>query len=357
MSRRTQLVLTVIGALIFAVLVERIGPRTIVAYALQTGWMAIPIVLVYLPVYLCNAFAWHLVLSTAPAHPPFHKTFAITVSGFAINYVTPIVSLGGEPFKIAAVAPWTGRRRATSSVILFGMLHALSHLFIWLTAVIIALVILPRSTAGTLALAFAGSVLLLMIAFVFWRHHRGVLEDLLAMLLRVPLLGRLLHRWSHRRELLALVDQQITEFWALHRRRFFLALASEYLGRAISVIEFWLILSSVGYAVGYLQAFLVGSFASLVINLLFFVPFSIGSKEGGVVAVFAALGLPAGIGFFASLVTRLREMVWIAVGLAMIWLTGAGARGGPRVQEPIASRDPASPPDRPAREAGPRTDR
>jgi uncharacterized protein (TIRG00374 family) len=322
-SRRTRLLLTLVGALILAFLIQRIGTGTIVEYGRRTGWLAIPIVLVFLPVYLCNALAWHLVMAGSPARPPFLRTFVVTISGFAINYVTPVVSLGGEPFKIAAVSPWTGPSRATSSVIVFGMLHALSHLFIWLTAVVMALIVMEPDTAGLVALVGMGLFLILLIGFVFSRHRHGVLEDLLDVLLRVPLVGRFALRWESRRPLLEKIDGQIAGFWHDDRSRFFMALASECVGRAISVIEFWLILLSLGYPATYFDAFLIGGFASFVLNVLFFIPFSLGTKEGGVLAAVAALGMPAGAGVYASLVTRLRELVWIAIGLALIPLAGS----------------------------------
>lgn len=328
MSRRIRLVLTIGGALVLTFLIVRIGSTTILEYARRTGWYALPIVLVFLPVYLCNALAWHLVMAGSPARPPFLRTFAVTVAGFAINYVTPVVSLGGEPFKVAAVTPWTGPSRATSSVIVFGMLHALSHLLIWLTAVVLAFIIVPIDTIATIALIGVGLVLLGLIVFVFGRHRHGILEDLIDLLHRIPLLRRVANHWEPRRGLLERIDRQIGEFWLHDRARFFVALASEYAGRAISVIEFWLILLSLGYAVGYFEAFLIGSFASFVLNLLFFIPFALGAKESGVLAVVAALGMPAGAGVYASLVTRIREIVWIAIGLAVVPLAGARRRPG-----------------------------
>lgn len=322
MSRRLRLVLTAAGALVLGFLIQRIGVGTIVDYGRRTGWYALPIVLVFLPVYLCNALAWHLVMARSRSRPPFLRTFIITVAGFAINYVTPVVSLGGEPFKIAAVTPWTGASRATSSVIVFGMLHALSHLFIWLTAVGLAFLIVPVDAIATIALIGTGLLLLGLIAFVFGRHRHGVLEDMLDILLRIPLVRRLARRWEPRRPLFVRIDRQIRGFWLHDRPRFFVALASEYAGRAISMIEYWLILLSLGYTAGYFEAFLIGSFASLVLNLLFFVPFALGAKEGGVLAIVAALGMPGSAGVYASLVTRLRELVWIAIGLTLLPLAG-----------------------------------
>src|SRR2546422_9908307 len=48
--------------------------------------------------------------------------------------MTPMVNVGGEPFKIAAVAPWLGLRRAAGSVVVYQILHTLGMLLSFLTA-------------------------------------------------------------------------------------------------------------------------------------------------------------------------------------------------------------------------------
>ncbi len=322
MNRKGQLALFVAGGSLFAFLIHHIGFGNIVQDARRTGWMTIPIVLVYLPVYMCNAAAWQLILSRSPARPRYWKTLVIIISGFAINYVTPIVSLGGEPYKIAAVAPWTGPRRATSSIILATMLHALSHLMIWLTAVVVALILLPHNAATVISLGVLGLVLLLLISFVFTRHREGVLEDAVSLLAKVPLIRRVARKWQQRGRQLARIDRQIAELWVHDRVRFFLALGFEYLGRAIGMLEFMLIFAALGRPIGYWRAFLTGSFTSLITNILFFVPLGLGSKEGSLFGVAQVLGQPGSSGVFASLVSRLREMFWITVGLSLIWASG-----------------------------------
>jgi hypothetical protein len=110
-SRKLQLVLFAAGSAVFAYLVSRIGVGRLVADARQTGWMFVPILLLYGVVYLGNAWAWWLTMADEPSRPPFWRAYAITVSGFSLNFMTPMVNVGGEPFKIAAVAPWRNDHR------------------------------------------------------------------------------------------------------------------------------------------------------------------------------------------------------------------------------------------------------
>jgi hypothetical protein len=65
-------------------------------------------------------------------------------------------------------------------------------------------------------------------------------------------------------------------------------------------------------------AFIIGGFSSLIVNLFFFMPFNVGSKEGGLYAIFAALGLPSRLGIAAAVVSRIREITWILIGLLLV---------------------------------------
>src|SRR5207237_626255 len=107
-SRKLQLLLFVGGSAIFGYLVTRIGVARLLADTVRTGWLFVPIVLLYGVVCACNAGAWWLSMADEASRPPFWRAYAITVAGFSLNFITPMVNVGGEPFKIAAVAPWLG---------------------------------------------------------------------------------------------------------------------------------------------------------------------------------------------------------------------------------------------------------
>ena len=88
MSLKVRIAFLLLGAALFAYLVQQIGFGRILDDAAQTGWMFIPILLLYGLVYLVQSGAWHVILGCEASRPPFWRTVGITISGFSINFIT-----------------------------------------------------------------------------------------------------------------------------------------------------------------------------------------------------------------------------------------------------------------------------
>jgi len=321
MSRTLRLALFVLGVAVFGYLVVQIGIGQLVSDAGRTGFMFVPIALLYALVYACSARAWQLTMGGGESNrPSFWRTYAVTISANALNFLTPVVNAGGEPFRVAALAPWLGTRRAAGSVILHRMLHSFAYVLVWFTAIVLAFALLPRETPkGVLViLAVVGLVLVCVLALIVSAHRSGVLERLLDWMSRVPLLRRLAARLEPKRTMLVELDQQITEFYHRQPRRFVQAILLEYLSRCIFMIEIVLIVASLGYRLDYLTAFSIGGLEALAGNLLFVVPFEIGAREGSYLALFSLFGMDPQLGLYTSIVSRVRDFAWIGVGLFLM---------------------------------------
>ena len=102
----------------------------------KAGYWLAAIVGLWFMLYTLNALAWRVILRSNGRCPVrFGRLVKYTVTGFALNSVTPIGLLGGEAYKIMSVSQFMDVKKATSSVILFSMMHIFSHFWFWLTAV------------------------------------------------------------------------------------------------------------------------------------------------------------------------------------------------------------------------------
>jgi len=326
MSRPLRLALFLLGAMVFGYLVARIGVGPLVSDATRTGWMFVPIVLLYALVYACSALAWQLTMGES-SRPPFWRTYAVLISAGALNFLTPVVNAGGEPFRVAALAPWLGKRRAAGSVILHRMLSSFTYVLVWFTAVVLAFAFLPPSTPQAV-FAILGVVALLLvgiIALFVSAHRSGLLERMLNWLNRVPVLRRLGVALEPKRALLAELDQQITAFYHRQPSRFVRAILLEYLSRCIFMLELVLIVASLGFGLDYARAFSIGGLEAIAGNVMFLVPFEIGAREGAYYLLFQLFGLDPQLGLYTSIVSRVRDFTWIAAGLMLIWVAPGAA--------------------------------
>jgi len=321
-KKQYKIVFTVFGFAVFVYLVWDFGIENIITNVQQTGWWFIPIIGVWGIVYLLNALAWHAIIAKGEQRVKFAQIFSVTLSGFAINYVTPFLNLGGEPYRVLALRDMLGMRHALSSVILYNMLHMLSHLLFWLVAVGALAFVLPVSTGIALLMMVTSAVLILIIGFFFSRHKNGIFESLLNLVLKIGILRPLATKLQQREEGLLAIDKLITELYSAYKGSFFTALFLEFVARVVAALEFYFMFLAIGLPISLLSALYIYAASSLILNILFFMPFELGAREGSLYLVAESLGMTAGVGIYAALINRVREFFWILIGLALIQLSG-----------------------------------
>ena len=103
--------------------------------SLRKAGLCFPVVIfLWVLIYLLNAGAWYIIIHDGFRGDkiPYWRVYKYTVTGFALNATTPVGLMGGEPYRIMELAPYVGVEKATSSVILYVMMHIFSHFCFWL---------------------------------------------------------------------------------------------------------------------------------------------------------------------------------------------------------------------------------
>ncbi len=316
----------------------------------HAGYWLIPIIGIWVVIYAINAWAWQQIIksnvkvaeSSSAVTPTggergasFWRVYRLTITGYALNYATPVGGLGGEPYRIMELSKDVGTERATSSVILYAMMHFLAHFLLWFSTIFLYL---GLAAVGDLPLTpvigvvFALIVVFCLAAFyVLSRGYKnGVAMTVFGWLSHVPGVRGWATRFSQRHaEKLRHVDEQIAALHHTDKRAFYSSLALEYLARIVQALEilFMLLLFGVdgggtfaGIALTFLHSILILSLTTLLANLLGFLPMQLGVQEGGFVVSIAALGLSAALGIFVSIICRVREIIWIAIGILLMKL-------------------------------------
>lgn len=286
----------------------------------RAGYYFPLILLLWAFVYLINTLAWHQIIGPEHNnHLSYARLYKLTITGFALNYVTPGGLMGGEPYRIMELKPYVGVERATSSVILYVMMHIFSHFVFWIASVIIFVL---RYPPGLLVGSIMGLIMLFCAFFVvlFIRGYKsGMAVAFVRICGRLPFLKKRAIAFANKHaDALQRIDAQIA---LLHRRRkrtFYAALSLEFAGRVISCLEIFLILNILSSNVSFIDCILIAAFSSLFANMLFFIPMQLGGREGGFALAVGGLSMSGAYGVYTALITRLREMVWIVIGLALI---------------------------------------
>ncbi|WP_293955300.1 MULTISPECIES: lysylphosphatidylglycerol synthase transmembrane domain-containing protein [unclassified Sphingobacterium] len=323
------------GSKIYKVLFMLIGIGTL-AYMIQAmgideiwnnlekiGWWFLPVLGSWAVLYWMNAMAFKAIIEE-PELPqtdvPFWKVLQLTISGYAINYITPFVALGGEPYRIIELKKYVGGSKAGSSVLLYGVMHILSHILFWVASVFLILWFVPASTMVNAACA-AIFVMAIICTWLFTKFYKkGITVSLLKALSKLPLVGKKVnHLLETKYETLNDVDQQVKNLFQNRRDRFYKALFWEFVARVVGCFEIYFIGLALDINIDFVDAMIISSGSSLFANLVFFFPMQLGTREGGLAMAVMSIGLPAKVGIFMGVVTRIREIVWIMIGLG--WMS------------------------------------
>lgn len=284
----------------------------------------LPLVIgIWVAVYAFNARAFQVIVNTGAdgKRLSFLHSYKLTVSGFAFSYTTPF-GFGGGPYRVMELNAYIGISRSMASVALYSMMHILSHFFFWTTGIILFIIFhFEKMTSWLWSLFGIFAAVLTLALFVFSLCYRkGVIVALYRVLLYIPLLKKYTRRfWNKNEENMRQVDRNIAY---LHEqpRAFWGSLLCEYLGRIVNSFEFFFILMAFGCNVSFADAILVLAFSSFVGNVFFFFPMQMGAREGGLALIIKILGVTAGggLGIFAALYTRIRELFWVFIGVSLV---------------------------------------
>ena len=325
MNRKIKIardLLFVVGILVLVWMVYTVGIDTIWSNIKLTGWWFFAIIGIWTVVYLFNGLAFHVILrgGNGSSKVSLLRKIKLVISGFAINSMTPIGLLGGEPYKIIELKQDLGIDQATSGVLLSAMMHFLAHFIFWMVSAPIFMFVvpvIPLTIKIILWVVVVGALLLIYWAFTVFR--KGLIHQALGVASKIPFVKKKVRDYeSKHAERIDIMDRLTAELFTNRKKDFFLALFFELSARFVSCIEIIFMAIPIGYHLSFLQAVIVAAFSSLFANILFFSPMQLGTREGGFGIAFSMLTIPLGVGVYVGLITRIREIFWIMVGVILM---------------------------------------
>ena len=315
-------ILFVVGVGVLIWMIYSVGVDNIWNNIKETEWWFFAIIGIWTIVYFFNGIAFHVILrgGNNATKVSLLRKIKLIITGFAINSMTPIGLLGGEPYKIFELKHDLGIDQATSGILLSTMMHFLAHFLFWMTSVPVFIFVVPVIPFG-IKIVLWGVVLgaLLLIYWAFTVFRKGLINQAISVASRIPFVKKRVIQYAEtHKERIEVMDSLTAELFTKRKKDFFLALSFELIARFVSCVEIMFMAIPIGYHISFLEAVIVAAFSSLFANILFFSPMQLGTREGGFGIAFSMLTIPLSVGVYVGLITRIREMFWIFVGMILM---------------------------------------
>ncbi len=302
-----------LGLTLLAFMIHQVGLNNILERLSSLGLHAPIILIPYTFVYLFDALGWRMTLGEKAREIGFLQLFLSRMAGEAINYITPSAYLGGEPVKAYLLQkhgiPLVD---GLASVVTAKTVMVISQVLFVLLGIGLAFSSEHSDDGLFYAAALVVTLVSLAAAFLVFVQHRGMFTGILWLLEALQLPAGFLKR---REEKLKDLDATILAFYGQHRSYFLFALLFFSLGWLSGSFEIYLLMHFLDLPVSLRTAISLEAMATVIRAAVFFIPSGLGAQEGGNILLFTSFGFSPVIAMTFSVIRRMREAIWITIGL------------------------------------------
>ena len=311
----------ILGFALFFVALKKVGLENIVsAISVLSLWQLLLILGIMLLALLIGAFRWKLVLNTQyPTPVPFFDILIAKTVGHSINYLTPIIFAGGEPFKAIVLKGRTKiplDKAAISIVIeeviflsisflfvILGMFFFFAHftippIFSFLLVVIIlfCLIMLYLFYSRTIRKAPDGKGFFTFFIEIF---HLD----------RVSIINGVKTKVSE-------AEKEISDFFRYKKGKLAEVSVLAVLEILLILLSYWLVVIFLKQELNFGEIVSINAFIHLV--ALIPIPAALGSFEWSQAFIFYLFGLGSNTGIAFSLIVRCVTLIIAALGILLL---------------------------------------
>jgi uncharacterized protein (TIRG00374 family) len=318
-SRTSRLVFCTAGFVVLLFLCRRLGLGELEAALDRVDpWRFAAFLALSFTVFLSYALRWRVVLEGMSTHeraPSVLDLVWLRAAEHAVSTLVPSGHLSGEPVRAfllrRRVPSW---RLSVASVAMDRMLDFTASSVVG--PLYVGIFFLAHGSAAWAApwvvVMMLAPVSALVLFYVY--AYRG--DTLLSVFARSGFAGAA-------EDMLRGLDQYFAAF--LRTRAFAGAFALALASEALVLAELWMLARAFGLPVS--APTLLGVMIGMGVAQIVPVPAALGSLEATEVGILTLAGGAAPLGLAVGLVIRIRETLWILVGLAVLYLEGLTLRG------------------------------
>lgn len=316
LSSLLSVIFFVIGLVLLAFLAQKVGTDKITVALKNLGPGKVLLIFVFpLSWYFLQSLAWYRILRDDRIDVSFLHIFLTKLTGEALNTITPVGFMGGDPYRIYLLQKKTTKTISTSSVVVDRSMQTLAVISLLIITTAIAMVDLPLNPQMKIAMPLSAVIFLLLLLLMVNLQKKDVFKRFLKIAHTLHIKRKNLEEISHKIEK---IDQQISLFYKKHPLHFYEIFVLHLLGRLLGPVEIFIMAWLMGFPIGLLPSLYLAAL-TIVINIVFvFIPGSIGVMEGGYGYLFHLLRFDPAHGVSLQLVRRIRALFYVLAGLLII---------------------------------------
>lgn len=311
--------LLALGIVILYLTVRAVGVTQILSHITELRWKLLPLLFIYPFIFAFDTIGWSFSFPRSlPKHVPFHDLYFIRIIGETLNALIPwAASLGGEPIKAELLKSRHGvsLSEGFASILIVHTTFWISLNIFVISGILVTFNTLPLTPLLKQSVLVFVIVLGFAAIFLLIGLHLGIFKQ-------VHTLGETFKWWGEKsaeKKLKFLeLDGQIKRFYTKNPRRFFLSVFFNFLGWFTGTFEVYWIAKILGMPIGFTDAWVLEALIQVLRIATFFIPSSIGAQEGGIMVIFSQIGFSNALGLTFAVVRRIREIIWIGIGL-LLW--------------------------------------
>ena len=292
-------------------MIYRLGPSRVASDLHRVSWGFFVLVLFKGMETALETCAWKGIIPPGGNKIGFWEAFKTILEGNALNYIT-MTRMGGEPLKAFAFKDRIGLARSTASVIILKFC-VLTGFWITIAGGFIAVLFRADIPSGVKIRVGLGVLLVtLFLASASWMQSVGLFKPISWVLKKFEAQKD----WM-KENLLGIthMDDHLLETYRSRPFRVGFAILLCTLVWVEEIFFIWLGLRFLHLDQDWYSAAIVGTLALLLNHLLFFVPWRAGTQEGTMVLAFTIGDLSEPVGLSVAILKRLRELLWVFLGL------------------------------------------
>lgn len=235
--KRLNTFLLCLGLAFLVWLVWKVQPSQLWRELSTLGWGVLPLILSEGVANLLHTAGWRRCIGVPARRISLWRLFRMAMAGFAINYLTPTASLGGEVTKATLLASGRNAPQAISSVLMDKLCFAFAHLLLVVVGsfCLLGRVQLPRPVLG----AMLGCGLLLtggIVTFLLLQKY-GRLGGLVRWLAARRVGGHFLQKAASQ---LTQVDEVLKTSYRERSWDLVLSVLWHLIGHSVAIFQAWL---------------------------------------------------------------------------------------------------------------------